>query len=386
MYRDTKGYAGWNLDFGLNVFNVTSLFKVGERNIFTVKLKEGCVEPALDPFSLYVIYKNLNQTRKVIYINEEIDLVLDGYEAGPPGRFDVFAPFNGTLDLDGIISARILASGTSAELNDSSAYFNNHYIGPFVNSDVDIWQNPNVAWIIASEFCEFDVFDYLNSENNFLKFSHPQSTLTYTHQILILEYNNPDLKVNNISIDSNKLVLNKDNNISVLIENGGYSDCGEFVLKFKVGDTILTRTIDSLGKNSTKNIIFIFKPTTIGDYEITATIDKNNNINETNETNNLLTKTFTCIEENTTPSNDKPDLTINNIYLTGNKLQLNKDNTINILIENIGLADSGVFTLKLKIGDTILTKTISGLSKNSQKIVTFNFKPTEEKTYVLTVQ
>ena len=376
MYRDTKGYGGWNLDFGLNVFNVTSLFKVGERNIFNVKLKEGCVEPALDPFSLYVIYKNLNQTRKIIYINEEIDLVLDGYEAGPPGRFDVFAPFNGTLDLNGIISARILASGTSAESNDSSTYFNNHYIGPFVNANVDIWQNPNVPWIIASNFAEFNVLDYLNSENNILKFAGPQSTLTYTHQILILEYNNPDLIINNISIDDNKLVLNKDNNISVLIKNDGYSDCGEFVLELKIGDTILTRTIDGLEKNSTKNIVFTFKPTILGNYEIIATIDKNNNINETNETNNILTKTFTCIEENTTPSEDKPDLTISNIYLTGNKLLLNKDNIITVLIENIGLADCSNFIVELKIGDTILTRTIDGLEKNSTKNIVFTFKPT----------
>lgn len=106
----------------------------------------------------------------------------------------------------------------------------------------------------------------------------------------------PDLTPENITITSFGGIAypNVTNEIEVRIRNEGLVNASNFTSLFKVNDgTVDEIRIESLNRTQNKSISFNWTPNTTGDYSFTVELDPENNISESNETNNKITKNVT---------------------------------------------------------------------------------------------
>jgi len=101
--------------------------------------------------------------------------------------------------------------------------------------------------------------------------------------------NLPDLMPT--SIQPTLLKTNATNNITTTVLNAGNASAGAFNVSLKRDGTVIgTKTLDSLSVGEERSVIFSYIPTSPGlTFNITATVDPENAIEESNATNNNLT-------------------------------------------------------------------------------------------------
>ncbi|AAB85221.1 cell surface glycoprotein (s-layer protein) [Methanothermobacter thermautotrophicus str. Delta H] len=108
-----------------------------------------------------------------------------------------------------------------------------------------------------------------------------------------------DLKVTNITYNPNnaaghrELFANEPNTIQVTIYNEGNLDAGQFKVKLIVGEYNNTKILQGLAAGATANVTFNdFTPLT-GPITINVIVDSDDEVEETNETNNIYNTTAT---------------------------------------------------------------------------------------------
>ncbi len=101
--------------------------------------------------------------------------------------------------------------------------------------------------------------------------------------------NLPDLMPT--SIQPTLLKTDETNNITTTVLNAGAVSVGAFNVSLKRDGTVIgTKTLDSLSVDEERSVIFSYMPTSPGlTFNITATVDSENAIEESNATNNNLT-------------------------------------------------------------------------------------------------
>ncbi|MDI9624779.1 MAG: DUF3344 domain-containing protein, partial [Methanothermobacter sp.] len=109
-----------------------------------------------------------------------------------------------------------------------------------------------------------------------------------------------DLKITNISYNPSnaaghrELFANEPNEIVITVFNEGNLYAGQFKVKLIIGNYNITKTLPGLADNSSVNVTFNgFIPTLVGSVTINAIIDSDNEVEETNETNNIYEATRT---------------------------------------------------------------------------------------------
>jgi len=97
-----------------------------------------------------------------------------------------------------------------------------------------------------------------------------------------------------VSISPVTAVLGQAVNVSVTVSNAGDADAGAFSVAFYVNETkVSEKTVDSLAAGASKELTFSWTPTAVGTYTLTAKVDPDNKIAESNEENNMASTTVT---------------------------------------------------------------------------------------------
>ena len=107
----------------------------------------------------------------------------------------------------------------------------------------------------------------------------------------------PDFIVSAITLNAGEIFANETNNISATVKNIGSVATGNFIVKFTVNglDTNVPSSGLEGGANTTLTITDSALRTLGDSVAITVTADSNNDISESNETNNLMTLTKTVV-------------------------------------------------------------------------------------------
>ena len=147
----------------------------------------------------------------------------------------------------------------------------------------------------------------------------------------------PDLVISESGISIPPLLVNETNTINVTVWNNGYIASAAFNVSFSVSKenetkyANETRISDGLPPRSFINIPFSWEPTSEGSYNITISVDSNNEIEELNESNNNLTMpVFVGV----------PDFAVTNItFNTTEPLLIGDIIEINATIANTGVKE-----------------------------------------------
>jgi len=180
-YTDKSNFGGYaEYKYGLYAFDVTSQFKSAGNSL--VMTSNAGNSNALYPSTLVVIYRNSNETRKQIFINEECDEL--GLSASSYGttleEATAYAPFTGmSVDLNKVASAKLYSFAGSAGPDEGNLLFNGNTVAS------NAWQgNPSTSSPLV-----FNVKNYINATGNKAGIQGTTSGgMDALQQILVVEY------------------------------------------------------------------------------------------------------------------------------------------------------------------------------------------------------
>jgi hypothetical protein len=181
--------------------------------------------------------------------------------------------------------------------------------------------------------------------------------------------NLPDLMPT--SIQPILLKTNETNNITTTVINAGNASAGAFNVSLKRDGTVIgMKAMDSLSVGEERSVNFSYMPTSPGlTFNLTATVDPENAIEESNATNNNLTVQVRTIIA------DLPDLIPTSIQPT--MLKTNATNNITTTVINAGAVSAGAFNVSLKRDGTVIgMKAMDSLSVGEERSVIFSYMPT----------
>ncbi|HJH27482.1 MAG TPA: hypothetical protein C5S37_12155 [Methanophagales archaeon] len=187
---------------------------------------------------------------------------------------------------------------------------------------------------------------------------------------------NPDLIPT--SLTPTTLYVNLSNEIMVTIKNEGGS-AGSFNVSLKYDGTLIgVNTINSLRAGKEKRTEFTWMPASMGTFNLTITVDPEDVIEESNETNNMMSV-------NVTVEIPMPDLVPSSLMLPP-KIYSNHTNTIRATVRNNGFDDASAFNVSLSTNGTVVdTIGVSGLTGDSSTTVSFSWAPMQIGSYELCV-
>jgi parallel beta-helix repeat protein len=172
------------------------------------------------------------------------------------------------------------------------------------------------------------------------------------------------------------LSLGEQNTVEVRIENRGSNASGAFnVSLFEDGKAVDTKRVDCLAADDNTTVNFTWTPLTPGQYRLVAFADADNEIEETNEVNNIITMNVQLL----------PDLTP--VAINVPEVSIGLPSTITATIKNKGNVDAEKsFDVSLLIDkNPVDTKSLNGLAKGITRDVIFTWTPLAPGNYTLTV-
>ena len=174
------------------------------------------------------------------------------------------------------------------------------------------------------------------------------------------------------------LCVNRSNEITVTVKNeGGSAD--SFNVSLKHNETLIgINTINMLKAGEEKITGFSWTPTSTGTFNLTAAVDPENTIEESNETNNVK---FV----NVTVGIALPDL-IPTLLMPPPKIYSNHSNIISATVNNNGFDYAIAFNVSFGADGTVAdTASVSGLTAGISTTVSFTWTPLEPGSYELCV-
>jgi subtilase family serine protease len=291
-YRDWSNFGTYaDYKYGLYpAVDVTSIFNVnGDNTLVTNPGNNGeDSQLALYPSTLVVVYSDPNETRKLIFINEECDEL--GFSQSNYGttveEATAYVEFSGLdIDLSRVQNATLHSFAGSAGSNEGNLLFNGQSVA------TNAWQGTSKT----ASAQPFNVTDYLTADGNI---AGVQGTtgggMAALQQILVVEYAQTvtpvaDLNVSDIAVFHNSYEgawegLNNTVNVTVINEGTGSAD--NFFLELSANDTLVeSKTVSDLSAGESTVVSFTWKAGE-GTYTLKAVADPENAIIETDETNN----------------------------------------------------------------------------------------------------
>ncbi|UYZ40618.1 MAG: PQQ-binding-like beta-propeller repeat protein [Candidatus Methanospirare jalkutatii] len=185
----------------------------------------------------------------------------------------------------------------------------------------------------------------------------------------------PDLTITELTTP--EIYANIDNTINATVSNIGEGDADAFNVSLLAdGSVVDTVSVAGLKANESVNLSFTWTPTHAGEYELCVIADSNDEIEESDETNNEYCETVTVLES-------KPDLVIVRIALK-TPGYVNEENVLGVLVKNIGVSDAGSFEVSLSVDGTLLgEQTVASLAAGESTELEYAWTPTELRGHVL---
>lgn len=266
---------------------------------------------------------------------------------------------------------------------------------PVLNPNVTI-TNLNTAEVFIAETNETSNYYQVLTDSthvsvgNILHFraSNGHST-EFNHTVTEAEINNggfvqnitipaPDLLV--VEIPTQLVFANISNNITAVIKNNGTVNASSFNVSLDVNGTGTEKlNITGLDAGDTTTINFVWTPSRAGNYNLTVNADCDDDIAESNETNNVLSMIVTALQPN-------PDLIVEVIdayhYNTYSPSWFNLSNEVDVVIRNVGNKDAGAFNVSLYAEGSFTGKQeVSSLEVGSSATVQFKWIPIGEDCF-----
>jgi len=260
---------------------------------------------------------------------------------------------------------------------------------PVLNPNVTITNLNTAEVFIADTNTSSNYYQVLTdsthvSAGNILHFRASNGYSTeFNHTVTEAEINNggfvqnitipaPDLLV--VEIPTQLVFANISNNITAVIKNNGTANASSFNVSFDVNGTLINeKRIAELGAGDTTTVSFVWTPSQIGNYNLTVNADCEADVEESNETNNELSKVVTVLQT-------KPDLIVDAInayhYNTYSPPWFNLSNEVDVVIRNVGNKDVGAFNVSLYAESSFIGKQeVSTLEVGSSATVQFKWIP-----------
>ena len=131
---------------------------------------------------------------------------------------------------------------------------------------------------------------------NVTAISQANSVVKDTVQLTVIRAK-PDLVLKDISLSPMQPVVDRDVNITVEVKNNGVIDASEFNVSLYIDGTLIgTETVSGLVSGGTKEVSFVWTPTSAGNYTLAVQVDPENKVDELNENNNEMSKNVTVVE------------------------------------------------------------------------------------------
>ncbi|WP_321421164.1 DUF3344 domain-containing protein [uncultured Methanobacterium sp.] len=371
-YKDAKGFGSYNFPYGLYVYDVTSLFN-SAGNSMTITPEAGN-NYALYGAYLIVVYQDNTTTMKKIYINDGFDMLcsretysVNDTEATSNSNFqDV-----NTSNLGNAKAIAILAS--AGDNGKSKFYFNGVEYTGFWNQ----YQNgPQTG------FSTYDVTSALTNGLNTAGIQSydptPGNTTTYGDNmyvlgsILVAAYGPSDLTITNVNGLPANPVVGQTYTINSTITNNGAKDSGAFNVKFA---GIGTQRISNLAAGTSTVLSWTWTPTTSGLFAININADRNNEVTESNENNNIYT-------QNVTVTDPRPDITITDVQGIPANPIAGQTYTLTVTVANIGNSAASGFNVKFA---GVGTQRIDSLAAGATTTLTWIWTPTKAGDYTFSI-
>lgn len=177
----------------------------------------------------------------------------------------------------------------------------------------------------------------------------------------------PDLDVTAINHDT--IYSETYNIITATVENIGTGAAGTFNVTLDDGSgTVDEVTVTGLDASESTEVKLLWTPPSATDYTLTVTADSNDEVDESNEGNNVMTTGVTAIPVPQT------DLIVTEVC--DGDLFVNEDNVVFAVIKNNGAGASG-FSVSLEVGGVEKDKVfVPKLFFRDRQLVTLNWQPT----------
>ncbi|WP_155396543.1 PKD domain-containing protein [Methanosarcina barkeri] len=181
LYTDKSNFGSYaNYTYGLYVFDVTDQFDTAGNSLIMAPDSEN--SNALYPSTLVVVYRNSNETRKQIFINDECDEL--AYSPTSYGttleEATAYAPFTDmSVETEKVRNATLYSFVGSAGPNEGNLLFNGNTVAS------NAWQGDSSS----SNAQVFDVKNYINETGNEAGIQGTTSGgMDALQQILVVEY------------------------------------------------------------------------------------------------------------------------------------------------------------------------------------------------------
>ncbi len=179
-YKDAKGYGSYHdHKYGTMVYNVKDYFSMSGNTATLTKIVAND-NVAIYGMLLVVAYEDASEPERLIWINEECDLLAarPGYGTNET-EATAYAPFTGTIDIPRVDAATLITvvpAGDSGAGNDDRLYLND---GEWDN----VWEGSAGKDISINET---DVKGYLLSNSNLARIQSRGDLFTATNAFLVV--------------------------------------------------------------------------------------------------------------------------------------------------------------------------------------------------------
>lgn len=181
LYTDKSNFGGYaDFKYGLYRFNVTRQFSSAGNSLVLTPGSDN--SNAIYPSTLVIVYRDANETRKQIFVNEECDYLLYSDSYGTTlDEATAFAPFTGiTLNTSSVQNATLYSFAGGAGPDEGNLLFNGNPVG------TNAWQGTTST----ANASVTDVKSYLADTGNIAAIQGTTSGgMLVLQQILVVEYN-----------------------------------------------------------------------------------------------------------------------------------------------------------------------------------------------------
>ncbi|MDI9394115.1 MAG: PKD domain-containing protein, partial [Euryarchaeota archaeon] len=165
------------------------------------------------------------------------------------------------------------------------------------------------------------------------------------------------------AIDEGTQVQGKQGTVNITVKNAGPAATGPFSVLLLDGSTEIGRsTIDALGIGESSSVTIPWTPSSYGEANLTAVIDPEGAVADSNPSNNQFSRTVTV-----TPS--LPDLSVSSVSFSNYPFF---NNTLEVTIDNSGAKSAGAFNVTILIGE--INRNVSIPELGGGNITTFTVK------------
>jgi cobaltochelatase CobN len=184
-----------------------------------------------------------------------------------------------------------------------------------------------------------------------------------------------DLTISNLKTPT-KTYLNTSSNIYVQVKNEGTSSAGSFHVKLYDNNKLVSdKKVNNLNKSAIIVLKFIWNPKVIGNHILKVYTDAENQIMESRETNNQISRKILTVKK-------LPDLTP--IKIETSKSLIKKLQSVKVIVENRGLENSSSGKITLYDGKKAINTLNLGLIKAGESFqYMFKWKPTTVGQHII---